>query len=157
MLHPKTNESASLLLLVIPLESPFPPPPLQQLRSQLCSCRFDLGYNAPKVHGIRVYPVAGPDGEHLTVELEAEWHSLADIALTASFSAETILLGPIKSVVNLLSNLLPVTVSTCFACMLCRQKTAAPCGRIAVYHLQGDLALHVLFRCSMCIGSACSA
>ncbi|KAL3137181.1 hypothetical protein ABBQ32_006746 [Trebouxia sp. C0010 RCD-2024] len=72
--------------------------------------RFDLGYNAPKVHGIRVYPVAGPDGEHLTVELEAEWHSLADIALTASFSAETILLGPIKSVVNLLSNLLPVTV-----------------------------------------------
>ena len=79
------------------------------------SCRFNLGYNPPKVHGVRVYPVAAPGGEKLTLELEMEWHSFADIALSACFSAQQYLSKPVGSVVNLFSNLLPLTVSCCFS------------------------------------------
>ena len=63
------------------------------------------------MHGIRVYPVAAADGDRLTVELEMEWHSLADVALTASIATEKYLFKPVGSLVNLLARMLPVTVS----------------------------------------------
>lgn len=123
----------------------------------MCACRFDLGYNPPKVHGIRVYTVAAPDGEKLTVELEVEWHSLADIALSASFAADRYLMKPVGMAVNLLTSLLPLTVShNYFGILTSANAQLQLCRNAWCYHSLGTTSL-CLFSPCCAFSASCAA